>query len=144
MGARQWNFTFTEKDLFRGFDEEVISTKTIDKKQKSRKELSSKIFADTFFEILLDIIKNNTTFVCPIGFGEYAEICLQVVDEDEFKKIYKNGGFKNIDFVKSQFKTYTFVFKYKVNGKIKTKPIFLSKELNAILTKYINEGKEYY
>ena len=93
---------------------------------------------------MLDIIKNNTTFVCPIGFGEYAEICLQVVDEDEFKKIYKNGGFKNIDFVKSQFKTYTFVFKYKVNGKIKTKPIFLSKELNAILTKYINEGKEYY
>ena len=36
-------------------------------------------------------------------------------------------------------------YKYRLrNGRIKTKSIYLSKELNELLTKYTNEGKEYY
>ena len=67
MAAKQFAFTFTEKDLFRGYNVEVIRDRIVQRKKKSRKELCSKIFADTFFEILLDIIKNNTTFVILIG-----------------------------------------------------------------------------
>ena len=57
MAAKQFAFTFTEKDLFRGYNVEVIRDRVVQRKKKSRKELCSKIFADTFFEILLDIIQ---------------------------------------------------------------------------------------
>lgn len=145
MVGRQYAFTFTEKDLFRGYNVDVICEKVVKRKNKSRKELCSKIFADTFFEILLDIIKNNTTFVVPLRYGEYAEICIEPIEGDEFKEMYKKGSFKNIDYVASQFTAYMVKYKYRLrDGRMKTKPIYLTKELNELLTKYTNEGKEYY
>ena len=145
MAAQQFAFTFTEKDLFRGYNVEVIRDRVVQRKKKSRKELCSKIFADTFFEILLDIIKNNTTFVVPLRYGEYAEICIEPIEGDEFKEMYKKGSFKNVDYVASQFTAYMVKYKYRLrDGRMKTKPIYLSKELNELLTKYTNEGKEYY
>jgi hypothetical protein len=145
MAAKQFAFTFTEKDLFRGYNVEVIRDRVVQRKNKSRKELCSKIFADTFFEILLDIIKNNTTFVVPLRYGEYAEICIEPIEGDEFKEMYKKGSFKNVDYVTSQFTAYMVKYKYRLrNGRMRTKSIYLSKELNELLTKYTNEGKEYY
>lgn len=143
--GKQFAFTFTEKDLFRGYNVEVIHEKVVKRKNKSRKELCSKIFADTFFEILLDIIKNNTTFVVPLRYGEYAEIYIERIEEYEFKEMYKKGSFKNIDYVMTNMGAYQMRYKYRLkDGTMKSKPIYLSKELNELLTKYVNEGKEYY
>lgn len=145
MAAKQFAFTFTEKDLFRGYNVEVIRDRVVQRKKKSRKELCSKIFADTFFEILLDIIKNNTTFVVPLRYGEYAEIYIERIEGDKFKEMYKNGSFRKIDFVMTDMGAYQMMYKYRLkDGTMKSKPIYLSKELNELLIKYINEGKEYY
>ena len=145
MAAQQWAFTFTEKDLFRGYNVEVIRDRVVQRKKKSRKELCSKIFADTFFEILLDIIKNNTTFVVPLRYGEYAEIYIERIESDIFKKMYNNGSFKNVDFIITNMGAYQMRYKYRLkDGSMRSKPIYLSKELNELLIKYINEGKEYY
>ena len=145
MAAQQFAFTFTEKDLFRGYNVEVIRDRVVQRKNKSRKELCSKIFADTFFEILLDIIKNNSTFVVPLRYGEYAEICIEAIEGESFKEMYRKGSFKDVDYVMSQFTGYRMKYKYRLkDGTMKTKDIYLSKELNELLTKYINEGKEYY
>jgi hypothetical protein len=145
MVGRQYAFTFTEKDLFRGYNVDVIRETVVKRKNKSRKELCSKIFADTFFEILLDIIKNNTTFVVPLRYGEYAEICIERIDGDKFKEMYRNGSFRDIDYIITNMGAYRMQYKYRLkNGTIVSKPIYLSKELNELLTKYINEGKEYY
>ena len=81
----------------------------------------------------------------PLRYGEYAEICIEPIEGDEFKEMYKKGSFKNVDYVASQFTAYMVKYKYRLrNGRMRTKPIYLSKELNELLTKYTNEGKEYY
>jgi hypothetical protein len=93
----------------------------------------------------LDIIKNNTTFVVPLRYGEYAEICIERIDGDEFKDMYRKGSFRNIDYITTNMGAYRMRYKYRLkNGTMVSKPIYLSKELNELLIKYINEGKEYY
>jgi hypothetical protein len=93
----------------------------------------------------LDIIKNNSTFVVPLRYGEYAEICIEAIEGENFKEMYRKGSFKDVDYVMSQFTGYRMKYKYRLkDGTMKTKDIHLSKELNELLTKYTNEGKEYY
>lgn len=142
-GGAQFGFTFTQQDLFRGFNDEIPHK--VKNKKMTRKELSAKIFADTFFEILLDIIKNNVTFVLPLNYGEYAEICIEPIEGEEFKEMYKKGSFRKVDYVLSQFTANRFRYKYrtKTNG-MKEKSIYINKTLEELLLKYTHEGKQYY
>lgn len=141
--GRQFAFTFTQQDLFRGFNEHIPLK--FRHKKMTRKELSAKIFADTFFEILLDIIKNNVTFVLPLNYGEYAEICIEPIEGEKFKEMYKKGSFRKVDYVLSQFTANRFKYKYRTkNNGMKEKHIYINKALDELLLKYTNEGKQYY
>jgi hypothetical protein len=93
----------------------------------------------------LDIIENNVTFVLPLKYGNYAEIYMKQFSDEEFKKLYKYGKFKNIDYVLSQFTGNELVYKYSTRTvDTKEKPIYVNKELKKLIDKHTNEAKQYY
>jgi hypothetical protein len=93
----------------------------------------------------LDIIENNVTFVLPLKYGNYAEIYMKQFSDEEFKKLYKYGKFKNIDYVLSQFTGNELVYKYSTRTvDNKEKPIYVNKELKKLIEKHTNEAKQYY
>ena len=94
---------------------------------------------------LWDIIENNVTFVLPLKYGNYAEIYMKQFSDEEFKKLYKYGKFKNIDYVLSQFTGNELVYKYSTRTvDTKEKPIYVNKELKKLIEKHTNEAKQYY
>ena len=147
----QWQFTFSARDLFRGCPEDMYKSFDIRRKRYkkyeniSRKDECARIFADTFFEILLDIIENNVTFVPDLPWGDYSEISMDCIEGELFKEMYRKGSFKGVDFVLSEGMVFHLAYKRKYkNGNMKSKPIYLNKVLQDILNKKINEGKKYF
>lgn len=136
---------FSEIDLFLRFKMPPVKNKWVLDHTPDMREFASKIFAECFYEILLDIIENNVTFVLPLGFGEYAEISVTQITDEDFIKSYKIGTFKDVDFVKSQFTGNRLVFTYRAkNGNAKRRFLSITGELKKLLVKYTNEGKIYF
>lgn len=138
---------FSAEDLFIDLNDSYLKSihvqRRLDRLQINRRELAGKIFKDCFYEILLDIIENNSIFVLPLISGNYAEIYMKSITGDDFKSYYKKGAFSNIDYVKSQFAGYRLSFLYKNSKGYRQKPIYLSKRLGKLLEQYTNEGKQY-
>ena len=145
MNHGMFKHAFITEDIYTGLNNRLLRGKWVKNKYKDRRKLASDIFKDCFCEILLDIINNNVTFVLPLKYGNYAEICMKQTSDEEFKKLYKWGKFKNIDFVLSQFTGNELVYRYntKTVG-VKEKPIYVNKELKKLIEKYTNKAKQYY
>lgn len=137
-------FSFSQKDLYKRFPDRMPKKWDPVKRGKTRKEICEKIFADVFFEILLDIIENNVTFVLPLRWGEHAEISMDTIEGEEFKKMYKKGSFNDVDFVLSGFTAHRLKYTYKKGKQTRWKHIYINKALSKLLTKHTNEGKVYY
>lgn len=145
MECKKFKHAFSVKELFRDLDQGILNNLWVRNRYKDKKILAEKIFCDCFFDILLDIINNNTTFVLPLRFGAIGELFMKQYADEEFKKLYKIGKFKNIDFVLSQFTGNTLAFRYgDRTHPIKQKPIYVNRELKTLIEKYTNEGKQYY
>ena len=83
---------------------------------KDWKHLANRILSNTLYEILLDVIENNTIFTFSIQNNEIAEIFLDATEDEEFKREYKRGRFNKIDFVKSNFTAYLPKMYYKTKS----------------------------
>ena len=138
---------FSAEDLFIDLNDKYLKhprvIQRLERLKINRRELAGKIVKDCFYEVLLDIIENNTTFVLPLYSGNYAEIYMQSITGDDFKSLYNNGSFSNIDYIKSQFTGYSLAFLYKNSKGYRKKPIYLGKYLRKLLDKYTNEGRQY-
>lgn len=135
-------FAFSVEDLFENFDVKPIN---VYGKWRDKRLMACVIFKDCFYQILLDIINNNTTFVLPLKYHDYGEICMERYEDEEFKRLYKKGKFRDVDYVLSQFAGHSLVFRYRTQSTVsKKKPIYVNKELKQIITDYTNQGKVYY
>lgn len=98
--------------------------------------------------ILTDIVGNNVTFKLPTVSRVKAEIHLEVVRDSEFRRQYKNGKFKGVDYLESLFTAYQ-LYLYVGNTKHekftyrKKYPIYIGKKHRDALYKHINEGRTY-
>lgn len=106
-----------------------------------REELASKIFIESVKIILKDIIENNIMLKLP--FGNRGFIKMVAVTGDDFKKAFKRGKFRDIDFIKSFFTGYQMVLTMYTKGYERVKPIYVNKNYKALLAKLTNEGKQY-
>ena len=131
---------FSVEELYTGLNDIFIKNR-----HKNKKQLAANIFKDCFYEILLDIINNNITFVLPLRYGNYAEIYMKQFSEDKFKKLYKWGKFRNIDFVLSQFTGNEITYSYNTHTiGTKEKPIYVDDKLKSLIEYYTNLAKPYY
>lgn len=139
------DFYFTPEDIYEDVDRKWLNYKWVKECILHPKVFASRVFIDCFYEILLDIIHNNVTFVLPLMFGHYAEIHMQQYEGEEFKRLYKLGKFRHVDYFKSNFAGNCFMYRY-VNSRkeSRSRPIYVSHSLNKYITKYTEEGKQYY
>jgi hypothetical protein len=145
MNYGMFKHAFSAEELYAGLNKKLLRGRWVKNRYQDRKQLASNIFKDCFYEVLLDIINNNVTFVLPIKYGNYAEICMKQYSGEEFKKLYKWGKFSNIDFVLSQFTGNQLTFRYSTkNSGTKEKPIYVNKDLKKLIEKYSNEARQYY
>lgn len=143
MCPQHFKHAFSVDELYIGLNKKLLRGRKLT--DLKRKKLASNIFHDCFYEILLDIIENNSTFVLPLRYGNYAEICMKQYSQDEFKDLYTKGKFNDIDFVLSQFTGNQLVFNYKTRlSSLKEKPIYVNKYLKKRILENTNSAKQYY
>lgn len=145
MPAGKYSYAFSAEDLYLKVNKKLFKNVRKNKQWKNKQALGAFIFTECFHEILLDIINNNVTFVLPLRFGKYAELCMENISGEKFKEAYAKGAFNKIDFVKSEFSANRPAFRYKNReGILKSKPIYLDKELDDLIIDYTYQGKQYY
>lgn len=137
----------TLNDIFVRFPYEKFKNIQLLPNKMLRKQKVKQVFREGVRQILDDIVENNSTFkIQGIGY-QGGEIHFEAIKGDEFKRLRKNGKFKNIDFLESLFTGYQ-MYLY-IHGKRddflhrRKYPIYLGKVLKDKLTKYVNEGKVY-
>lgn len=141
---KTYKHCFSAEELYVGLSKKWLKGLWVKNRYKDRRKLAAKIFIDCFFEILLDIIDNNVTFVLPLKYGKVSEICMRQYAGEEFKDMYKKGCFNKIDFVSSQFTANRLLYTCRTRSGLKHKPIYVNKELNNKIIKYTYEAKQYY
>ena len=120
-------YAFNANDIYENFNIKKISTSSniLKKHYKTRekKEMAVKVFLYAIQRIILDIIKNNITFVLPTS--RRAQIQMGSIGGENFKKARMNGKFKNIDFLETNFIGYQLEFSYdKGKGRRKRRTVF--------------------
>lgn len=105
---------------------------------RHRDALAKQIFKDSVKLVLNDIIDNNVTFIFP---NSLAKIHMQKTEGDDFVHARQCGKWQDVDFIASFYTGYELALTLKDT---RVKPIYVGKEMKDRITKYTNEGKQYY
>lgn len=137
---------FNLDELFNNLDMSKLKLNCNDSKKITgdahRLPLVKKIFREGLKQILNDVINNNATFYLPTG-GREASIHIKSYFGEDFAKGRRNGKWKDVDFLESNFTGNQMVLTVN-NGKYdKDKPIYLNKELKNKITENTNKGMQY-
>ena len=110
----------------------------------NKRDLAASIFARTMQIIINDIIDNNVHFKFP-GLGRtQAYLFMKRTEGNKFKKAFKNGKWRDVDFIMSNFSGYQLTFQIQSKkGLPKEKSIYLSSKDKQKITDNTNNGKQY-
>ena len=140
--------TFSAKELFQNFP---LSKLKMSKEQclkeypdGNKRDLASSIFARSVEIVVDDIIENNVQFKLP-GLGQtQSYLQMKRTEGDDFKQAFRNGKWRDIDFIKSNFNGYQLSFiMQSLKRPMREKLIYLSKNKTQKITEYTNKGKQY-
>ena len=139
---------FNSQDLFYNFPIKNLEM-TYDQVKKiysdgDKRSLSASIFTKGMQLIIEDIIENNIYFLLPnLGRNE-AYLYMKKTSGKDFKNAFKNGKWKDIDFLSSNFTGYQLALSVKnINRPEKEKPIYLGYKHKDRITELTNDGKRY-
>lgn len=110
----------------------------------SKRDLARVIFTDSLEMVVNDIIDNNTHFKLP-GMGRtQAYLYMNKVQGNKFKKAFKRGKWRDVDFITSNFTGYQLGFEMQsTKGLPRFKNVYLGKEYKQRITDNTNAGKQY-
>ena len=96
--------------------------------------------------VLDDIIDNNVTFELPTGSSRKTQIRMGRFSEEQFAKARRNGKFTDVDFLTSNFSGYQIILEmlYKDGRPKRKRQVYVDKARKDKITKYTNQGKQYY
>lgn len=117
--------------------------KGLNKSQK--KSLIKKIIKDSVYMVLNDIIDDNAQFELPVK-AKKAYMFMKRVSGDDFVKARKNGAFKGVDFLESDFTGNNIILQLRgnsVEGRWKETKVYVSGELKNKIIENTNKGKQY-
>jgi hypothetical protein len=63
---------------------------------------------------------------------------------DSFKEMWKKGKFRDVDFVRSNFKGHQLFYTFETKSGVLEKPIYINKKLKDVITNNTNLGKSYF
>ena len=140
--------TFSAKDLFHNFPIEKLKMDydTVRKiySDGDKRSLSASIFTKGMQLIIEDIIENNVHFLLPTLGSSEAYLYMNKTSGNDFKKAFKRGKWRDVDFLTSNFTGYQLSLKVKSSKRPeKDKSIYLGYQHKDRITELTNEGKRY-
>lgn len=139
---------FKLKDLFMNFPIKKFKMKP--KKivkvysDGNKRDFAAGIFADSLELVINDIIENNVHFKLPTLGRTQAYMYMKRTSGDKFKRAFRRGKWRDVDFVTSNFSGYQIVLSMESKKRTpRTKLIYLAPKLKQKITDYTNEGKQY-
>ena len=109
-----------------------------------KRSLSASIFAKGMQLIVEDIIENNVHFLLPTLGSNESYLYMKKTSGNDFKKAVKNGKWRDVDFLTSNFTGYQLSMSVKSTKRPeKEKSIYLGYKHKDRITELTNEGKRY-
>lgn len=139
---------FSSHDLFINFPVNKLNMTTQQCKETysdgNKRDLASQIFTRSVQLVIEDIIDNNIHFKFP-GIGKtQAYMYMKRTFGDKFKKAFKNGKWRDVDFIQSNFSGYQIILEMLNENKLpRQKSIYLSSKDKQKITNNTNMGKQY-
>lgn len=139
-------YALCAKDLFYNFDVKKLKMtkqQCIDiYSDGNKKDLAAKIFVKSVEKVIEDIIDNNIHFKLPGSTKSY--IFMKRTEGDKFKKAFRNGKWREIDFIESNFSGYQLYLEMQSDKRMpRQKPIYVSPKLKQKIIDNTNAGKQY-
>lgn len=140
--------TFSTHEIFYNFDVKKLKLDyTTLKKLTSdynKREFAEQIFAKGMQLIIEDIIENNIHFQLPKKATSESYLFMNKTQNEEFKKAFKKGKWRDVDFITSNFTGYQLALSIKSKRRAeKIKPVYLGYKHKDRITELTNEGKRY-
>ena len=140
--------TFSAQDIFHNFpinklkmDYDTVKRVYSDGDKRS---LSASIFSKGMQLIVEDIIENNVHFLLPTLGSNEAYLYMNKTSGNDFRKAFKHGKWRDVDFLTSNFTGYQLALTVKSKKRPeKVKPIYLGYKHKDRITELTNEGKRY-
>lgn len=140
-------YTLNLKDLFKSFNIKRLKLKASECEElignRHKEIIMYKIMKYCIKLVLDDIIHNNATFHLPTK-KKKCILSMQATSDEQFKRARRNGKWKDVDFLASNFTGYQIAFKFMIGEVTKTKPVYVDEENKDLITKYTNDGKCYF
>jgi hypothetical protein len=139
---------FNAADLFHNFPIEKLQMDydTVKKiySDGDKRSLSASIFLKGMQLIVEDIIENNVHFLLPTLGSNESYLYMNKTSGNNFKKAFKRGKWRDVDFLTSNFTGYQLALKVKSSKRPeKEKSIYLGYKHKDRITELTNEGKRY-
>lgn len=110
----------------------------------NKRDLAKSIFISNLQMVIDDIIDNNIHFKLP-GIGRtQSYLYMKRTEGNKFKKAFKNGKWRDVDFLSSNFSGYQLTFELQSEKRLpRSKSIYLSPKDKQRITDNTNNGKQY-
>lgn len=140
--------TFSTREIFHNFpiDKLKMDYDTVKKiyTDGDKRSLSASIFAKGMQLIIEDIIENNVHFLLPTLGQNESYLYMKKTSGNDFKRAFKKGKWKDVDFLTSNFTGYQLALSIKSKKRPeKLKSIYLGYKHKDRITELTNEGKRY-
>ena len=140
--------TFSARDLFHNFpiDKLKMNYDTVKRvyPDGDKRSLSASIFTKGMQLIVEDIIENNVHFLLPTLGTTESYMYMKKTSGNDFKRAFKRGKWRDIDFLTSNFTGYQLAMSIKSKKRPeKEKLIYLGYKHKDRITELTNEGKRY-
>lgn len=140
--------TFRARDLFHNFpiDKLKMDYDTVKRMYPDgdKRSLSASIFTKGMQLIVEDIIENNVHFLLPTLGTTESYMYMKKTSGNDFKRAFKRGKWRDIDFLTSNFTGYQLAMSVKSKKRPeKEKLIYLGYKHKDRITELTNEGKRY-
>ena len=140
--------TFSAQEIFHNFPIKNLQMDydTVKKvySDGDKRSLSASIFTRGMQLIIEDIIENNVHFLLPTLGTNEAYLYMNKISGNNFKKAFKNGKWRDVDFLTSNFTGYQLALKVQSPRRPeKIKSIYLGYKHKDRITELTNDGKRY-
>lgn len=148
MGKYATGHAFSAKDMFMNLPVRKLKMSVEQCKEiysdGNKRDLAEQIFIRHLQMVIDDIIDNNVHFKLP-GLGRtQSYMYMNRVSDDKFKKAFKNGKWRDVDFITSNFSGYQLVLELQSEKRLpRVKPIYLAPRDKQRITDNTNNGKQY-
>lgn len=108
-----------------------------------KKRIAARVFVVMFQKVLSDLIEENIIFHLPVIKPKIGYFHVNRIRGESFAKLKKEGRYKDVDFLKTNFSTYRLNFTFYKSQTPRSYTIYVNKKLTNRIIEKANQGFQY-